>query len=76
MSKNKMSVLHCDSRYVGTAFYSMLLKGRLDVTGRGGRRIRHVPDEFKETRKYGKLKEKSLLSLHGKLALEEAVGPS
>ena len=46
------------------------------MTGRGGRRSKLLPDDLKETRRYGKLKEKSLDPLHGELAVEEAVGPS
>jgi hypothetical protein len=68
--------LPCDSCYVGTAFYNTLPKERLDVTRRGGRRSKQLPDDLKETRRYGKLKEKSLDLLRGELAVEEAVGPS
>jgi hypothetical protein len=40
------------------------------VTGRQGRRRKQLPDNFKETRGYRKLKEEALF---GELVLEEAM---
>jgi hypothetical protein len=36
------------------------LEGRIEMTGRRGRRRKHLPDDLKEKRRYWKLKEEAL----------------
>ena len=43
------------------------------MTGRGGRRLKQLLDDLKETRRYRKLKEEAL---RGELASEEDTDPS
>jgi hypothetical protein len=48
------------------------LEGRIEMTGRRGRRRKQLLDDLKEKRRYWKLKEEALDRLNGELALEEA----
>jgi hypothetical protein len=47
------------------------LEGRIEVTGRRGRRRKQLLDDLKEMRRYWKLKEEHYIAQFGKLALEE-----
>jgi hypothetical protein len=46
-------------------------EGRIEVTGRRGRRRKQVLDDLKEKRKTGSLKRKHWIALCGEFALEE-----
>jgi hypothetical protein len=48
------------------------LEGRIEMTGRRGRRRKQLLDDIKEKRRYWKLKEEALDRMCGELALEEA----
>ena len=41
-------------------FLRQVIEGKLEATGRRGRRRRQLPDDLKKTRRYWKLKEESL----------------
>ena len=45
---------------VGTAFWNTLLKERIEVMERGGRRVKQLLDDLKERRAHWKLKEEAL----------------
>jgi hypothetical protein len=47
------------------------IEGRIEVTGRRGRRRKQVQENLNEKRGYWKLKEEALIALCGELALEE-----
>jgi hypothetical protein len=49
------------------------IQGRIEVTGRQGRRCRQLLDDLKEKRGYCKLKEETLDCTLGEITLEEAV---
>jgi hypothetical protein len=48
------------------------LEGRLEVTGRGGRRSKQLLDALRGRRGYGKLEEEALDRTCGEVVLEEA----
>jgi hypothetical protein len=48
------------------------LEGRIEMTGRRGRRRKRLLDVLKEKRRYWKLKEEALIAPCGELALEGA----
>jgi hypothetical protein len=48
------------------------LEGRIEMTGRQGRRRKQLLDDLKEKRRYWKLKEEALDCTYGELALEGA----
>jgi hypothetical protein len=49
------------------------LEGRIEMTGRRGRRRKQLLDDLKEKRRYCKFKEEALDRTCGELALEEAM---
>jgi hypothetical protein len=49
------------------------LEGRIEMTGRRGRRREQLLDDLKEKRRYWKLKEEALIAPCGELALEETM---
>jgi len=49
------------------------IKGKIEVTGRRGRRCRKLLDGLKEKRGYSHLKEDLWIALFGELSLEEAL---
>jgi hypothetical protein len=48
------------------------LEGRIEMTGRRGRRVKQLLDDLKEKRRYWKLNEEALDSSLWRIALEEA----
>jgi hypothetical protein len=48
------------------------LEGRIEMTGRRGRKRKQLLDDLKEKRRYWNLKEEALDHICGELALEEA----
>ena len=52
---------------------SDVIKGKVEVKGRRGRRRKQLLDNLKETRGYWKLKEEIVITLCALLALKEAV---
>jgi len=57
----------------GNRILKHVIEGKIEVTGRGGRRLKQLLDDLKETRRYRKLKEEAL---RGELASEEDTDPS
>jgi hypothetical protein len=56
-------------------FIQGTIEGRIEVTGRRGRRRYELLDFLKKKREYWKLKNKHYFALCGKLALEEVMEP-
>jgi hypothetical protein len=59
---------------IGTAFWNTLLKERIEVKGRRGRRGKQLLGDLEEMREYWKLKEKAIVRKLGRTHFRRALG--